>query len=134
MADSRGRDTARIFAYPALVRSLAAGVLAWCAACTDPDAPRLSDVTPDEAPPGARVTITGENLCGTAVSVGEGGACEPLPAGSVSFGIDPQVDGATVVWTDTSIEAIVPASASGEVLIVVTVDGRSSNGISFTVR
>jgi hypothetical protein len=52
----------------------------------------------------------------------------------VSFGIDPQVDGAIVVWTDTLIEAIVPAAASGEVLIVVTVDGRSSNGISFTVR
>jgi hypothetical protein len=116
------------------MRRLAAGVLALCAACTDPDAPRLSDVTPDEAPPGATVVITGENLCGTAVSVGEGGACEPLPAGYVSFGIDPQVDGVIVAWADARIEAIVPAAASGEVLIVVTVDGRSSNGISFTVR
>ena len=117
------------------MRSLAASVLTLCAACTDPDAPRLSGVSPEEGSAGERVEISGENLCGTMVTVGEGGACEPLPAGQVSFGIDPQIDGVITFWSDTLIEAIVPASAPpGEVLIVVTVDGRSSNGISFTIR
>jgi len=117
---------------------LAAGVLGVVlglgAACGDPDGPRLDSVTPTAAPPGAPVVLAGENLCGIEAAVGEGGTCEPLPAGYVSFGIDPQVDGVIVSWRDDRIEAIVPAAANGDVLIVVTVDGRSSNGISFTVQ
>jgi hypothetical protein len=106
--------------------------LAACAA--DPDAPRIDGVSPEEASVGAIVTITGERFCGRVSAVGEGGACEPLPAGSVSFGIDPQVGAAIVTWRDSRIDARVPAAASGEVLVVVTVDGRSSNGVSFRVR
>jgi uncharacterized protein (TIGR03437 family) len=116
------------------MKRLAAGLLA-LAACADPDAPRLVAVEPPAARPGETVELTGENLCGTSAMVGEGGACEPLPAGYVSFGIDPQVDAVIEAWSDTRIAAVVPAAAGpGEVLIVVTVDGRSSNGISFTVE
>lgn len=100
--------------------------LAGCAA--DPDAPRIDAIDPVEGPVGTRVTITGENFCG------ERPACDPLPVAYVSFGLDPQVDGAAVSWTDARIEAIVPGGAVGEVTVFVTVDGRSSNGVSFTVR
>jgi hypothetical protein len=103
-------------------------------ACDDPTAPYLHGISPAEARPGDRVVLSGERLCGTAVTVTAAGACEPLPAGRVSFGIDPMISGSVVTWQDRRIEAIVPGDAAGEVLVVVTVDGRSSNGISLRVR
>lgn len=106
-------------------------LLALSACGADPDAPRIEAIAPTHGPAGATVTITGERFCGRTVEVTAGGACEPLPVGSVSFGIDPEVGAALVSWRDQRIEAIVPVAADGDVLVVVTVDGRSSNGVSF---
>ncbi len=103
-------------------------------ACTVDDGPRIDAIEPASAAPGERVVLTGARFCGDEV-VGDDGACEPLPTGSVSFGIDPLVDGGIVAWRDDRVEALVPMSAPvGDVLVVVTVDGRSSNGISFGVQ
>jgi hypothetical protein len=96
--------------------------------CTDPTAPHIDRVVPGTAPVGAIVTIEVDHFCGPA------GSCDPLPVGSVSFGIDPQIRASIRSWRADRIEAQVPAAAAGPVLVVVTVDGRSSNGVSFHVQ
>lgn len=118
-----------------MVRSLACTLLLVAAsACADEDGPRLDAIAPAAATAGERVVLTGARLCG-AGQVSEDGACEPLPVGQVSFGIDPPVTGGIVAWRDDRIEALVPMSAPiGDVLVVVTVDGRSSNGLSFEIQ
>jgi hypothetical protein len=73
------------------------------------------------------VTIDGANFCPAP-------ACDPLPSGGVDFGVDPEVGAAIESWTETRIRAWVPAAAQGTVLVVVTVDGRSSNGVEFEVQ
>ncbi len=101
-------------------------VSAVVAACAG-DGPVLTGVVPSAGRTGDTVALQGERLCQ--------GPCDPRPIGYVSFGIDPQVDGAVISWNDTEIDAVVPSSlGAGDVLIVVTVDGRSSNGVSFTVQ
>lgn len=115
-------------AYLPNVRALALLGFALAAACTDATSPRIERIEPDEAPRGATVDVIGERFCGGDAD------CDPPPAGYVSFGIDPQVGAATVEWGDERIRVVVPQAATGEVLVVVTVDGRSSNGVSFTVR
>lgn len=115
---------------PRLARAILVSVLTGCAS----DGPVIDVISPSEAAPGALVTIEGSRFCG-ASRVLEGGGCETLPTGSVSFGIDPQVFAEVTAWQDARIVAIVPvAAARGEVTVVVTVDGRSSNGVSFRVR
>ena len=90
--------------------------------------PTIESVSPTEGEAGDEVTITGAGFCGD-------GDCDPLPSGYVSFGIDPQIDSAPTAWSETEIRALVPQSvAAGDILIVVTVDGHSSNGVSFRVR
>jgi hypothetical protein len=90
--------------------------------------PTIERVTPEDGTAGDEVTLTGTGFCGE-------GDCDPLPSGYVSFGIDPQIDGAPTAWSATEIRALVPQSvAPGEIQIVVTVDGHSSNGVWFRVR
>ena len=98
------------------------------AGCAADAGPHLDTVTPEAGRAGDEVTISGSGFCGD-------GACDPLPGGYVSFGIAPQVDGVVTAWREDEIRAVVPAgAATGEILIVVTVDGRSSNGVRFEVR
>jgi uncharacterized protein (TIGR03437 family) len=118
-----------------MVRSIGCVLIAVAAAsCAVDDGPHLDDITPASGSAGERVVLTGTRLCGDR-GVTDSGACEALPVGHVSFGIDPQVDAGIVAWSDERIEALVPMSAPiGDVLVVVTVDGRTSNGISFRVQ
>ncbi len=110
-------------------------LIALLGACDGADGPRIDAVEPASAAPGARVVLTGTDFCGAAERVGPGAVCEPLPAGSVSFGIDPVASAIPSLWLDGRIDVDVPAQLpAGDVLIVVTVDGRSSNGVSFRVR
>jgi hypothetical protein len=109
------------------VRSAVVLAVVLVAGCVPGDGPQLDAVTPTEGAPGDEVVLTGSGLCGA-------GDCDPLPTGMVSFGIDPQIDGIVTSWADDEIGARVPQSvAAGDILIVVTVDGRSSNGVSFRV-
>ncbi len=102
--------------------------------CGADQGPRIEAIEPSTGQAGERVEITGARFCGDDVVVAADNACDPLPAGYVSFGIDPQIDGMTVAWRDDRIEAIVPASATGTVQVVLTVDGRSSNGVWFEIQ
>jgi hypothetical protein len=98
------------------------------AGCGVDGGPHLDAVAPTAGSAGDPVVITGSGFCGQ-------GDCDPLPGGMVSFGIDPQVDGEITMWRAGEIDAKVPPGvAPGEILIVVTVDGQSSNGVSFEVR
>jgi hypothetical protein len=98
------------------------------AGCTGTDGPHLDAVSPTAGAPGDDVTLTGSGFCGD-------GDCDPLPAAYVSFGIDPQIDGVITAWSEGEIGARVPQGvATGEILIVVTVDGRSSNGVWFEIQ
>jgi hypothetical protein len=98
------------------------------AGCGVDGGPHLDAVAPTAGTAGDAVAITGSGLCGR-------GDCDPLPSGLVSFGIDPQVDGEVTRWSADEIDATVPPGiVPGEILIVVTVDGQSSNGVSFEVR
>ncbi|MCA9676288.1 MAG: IPT/TIG domain-containing protein [Myxococcales bacterium] len=99
-----------------------------------PDAPTIDSIDPEAASPGDPVEILGAAFCGDPARVTVEG-CEPAPVGSVSFGIDPQVSATPTAWRDDRIDVQVPTLLPpGDVLVVVTVDGRSSNGISFRVR
>jgi hypothetical protein len=109
------------------VRVVLALSLLWIGACAS-DGPHIESVMPEEGSAGDEVTLAGDGFCGA-------GDCDPLPTGYVSFGIDPQIDGVVTAWSEGEIRAEVPQSvAPGEILIVVTVDGRSSNGVRFVVR
>lgn len=102
--------------------------------CGVGDGPELEAISPEAGQAGDRVVLTGARFCGADTIVDDEGSCDPLPVGYVSFGIDPQIDGSVVSWRDGRIEVVVPTNASGSVLVVLTVDGRSSNGVSFEVQ
>ncbi|MBK9035035.1 MAG: hypothetical protein IPL61_27855 [Myxococcales bacterium] len=103
-------------------------------ACAPVDGPTLAEVVPAAARAGATITLTGADLCGPTVDV-VAGACEPLPSGAVDFGLTPPIVRAEVVaWRAGSIAVVVPSQvAIGPTTVYVTVDGRSSNGLSFEV-
>lgn len=105
------------------------------ASCTATDGPTVDALDPQSGEPGQSVTVYGSTYCGARDRVTPDGGCDPLPAGTVHFGIDPLVSATPVSWTDEAIVVAVPAQLPpGDVLVVVTVDGRSSNGVSFRVR
>lgn len=80
------------------------------------------------------VTVHGSDFCGEGRAAGDG-TCATLPPGYVVFGIElPMARASVVTWSDVSIGVEVPAAAmTGEVAVVVTVDGRSSNSGGFEV-
>ncbi|MEZ4367838.1 MAG: hypothetical protein R2939_16400 [Kofleriaceae bacterium] len=114
------------------VRGVLAAVLASTAlGCVGIDSPVVVGVEPAAAARGAVVTVRGTSLCGA-------GADDEAPcavaAGDVTFGLDPPAGATVVSWADEQIEVVVPSSAVlGEVAVVVTVGGRSSNAATFTV-
>lgn len=84
--------------------------------CSDDlQAPRLTRVVPSSAAAGARVDVIGERLAGHMVSVAFGG-----------------VSGELLFEESQRLSVRVPATFGGTVLLVVTVDGRVSNPLSFT--
>jgi hypothetical protein len=80
------------------------------------------------------VTVHGEDFCGEGRAAGDG-SCTTLPPGSVVFGLElPAARAEVLSWSDRAIGVTVPATAAtGEVDVIVTVDGRSSNGGAFEV-
>ena len=80
------------------------------------------------------VTVHGAGFCGDGRAAGDG-TCTTLPTGAVDFGLElPTARALVLAWTEASIDVTVPASASvGSTDVIVTVDGRSSNGGAFEV-
>ncbi len=104
------------------------------AACQPGSGPTIDRVEPVQAARGATVTVRGEGFCGEGRSVGDG-SCEPLPPGSVDVGLElPMARALVQSWGEQSITVTVPDAARlGETVVIVTVDGRSSNGGDFEV-
>ena len=96
--------------------------------CADDGGPRLTSVMPLRAPVGANVELRGERLCANHVE------CAGVAA-TVELGLSPPVVQATILaYTDVMATIQIPSVAvAGETDLVLTVDGRSSNALSFEV-
>jgi len=94
--------------------------------CTEATGPRLTAVTPAAAPPGARVTITGEGLCD--------GDCATA-AGKIQIGLDlPTTLASVIEYEDRRAVVELPTSTPvGATEILVTVNVHISNPIAFEV-
>ena len=103
-------------------------------ACAPAEGPAVDGVTPGAAARGQTVRLDGAGFCGGFAATGDG-RCEALPSGAVDFGLEPPIARAAVVsWRSDAISVEVPAAVDiGATTVYVTVDGRSSNGVSFEV-
>ena len=101
-------------------------MLGACTAGEDVPAPHVATVTPDQAPPGAVVRVTGEYFCQAPV-VAEDVPCDV--AGTVQFGTVP---GTATLWSDTEIMVEVPQGPTTPVPLRVVAGGKSSNSVTFT--
>ncbi len=101
-------------------------VLVLLVGCTDDRGPRLTSVTPDAAPRGARVTLTGERLCA--------GNCDTA-GGEIQIGLDlPAALAMLIEYDDDSAVIELPSQAEiGSSEIIVTVNEQASNAIAFEV-
>lgn len=111
-------------------------VAAVATGCGDEAGPHIDEVMPNAAARGTDVDIIGARFCGDGDAAEEDGSCKQPPAGSVSFGASVDVVRATVVgWTNDRITVTVPsAAAEGATLVVVTLNGTSSNAAEFEVQ
>lgn len=101
-------------------------LLLGCSANDDIPAPQVAAVTPDHAPVGAVVTVSGQYFCQTPPM--EDPNCGV--AGTVHFGTIPATPS---TWMDTAIMVEVPTGITGTVDVEVTAMGKQSNTVSFTV-
>jgi uncharacterized protein (TIGR03437 family) len=103
-------------------------------ACAPTDGPQLDRIEPGAAARGSQVMLRGVGFCGSSTPTDDTG-CLPTPSGAVDFSLHPPMVRATIeLWLDDRIGVTVPASvAPGTTTVYVTVDGRSSNGVSFEV-
>ncbi len=101
-------------------------VLVVVVGCTDDLGPRLTSVSPEAAPRGARVTLIGERLCA--------GNCETA-GGEIQIGLDlPAALAMVIEYDDTGAVIEIPSQAVvGSSEIVVTVNDQASNAIAFEV-
>jgi len=114
---------------------LAALVLTACG--SDEVGPVIDSLLPTAAARGASVEIVGNRFCGDASDDAKAdGSCMTPPNGFVNFGEDADVTRAVVVaWTNQKITVQVPQSATvGSTLVLVIVNGVSSNAASFEVQ
>lgn len=104
------------------------------AACQPGNGPTIDRVEPAQATRGTMVTVYGERFCGEGRAAGDG-TCTSLPPGAVDFGLElPMARALVASWTETAIDVTVPDAAMvGATDVIVTVDGRSSNGGAFEV-
>jgi hypothetical protein len=111
-----------------------AAVALGLAACAPGNGPRIERVEPAQAVRGATVTVFGEQFSGEGRAADDG-SCTTLPPGSVVFGLElPAARADVLSWSDGAIGVTVPAAAvTGELEVIVTVDGRSSDGGAFEV-
>jgi hypothetical protein len=123
-------------------------------ACADDGGPRLDDVTPASAGPGASVEITGRRFCGAAVARGQeidrwsersedhrllgprvplAGACLGVAA-KIELGLNSPIVAMVFTYSDSTATIQIPSIAMpGTTELVLTVDGRSSNALEFEV-
>ncbi len=97
-----------------------------CTAGDDVPAPLVSGVTPDHAPPGAIVQLTGDHFC-QLPEIREDVPCNP--SGSVQFDTTPAT---ATSWTETSIMVEVPQGLTTPVQVRVLAGGHTSNAVTFT--
>jgi hypothetical protein len=104
------------------------------AACTPVDGPTVDRIEPARATRGTMVTVHGQRFCGEGRATGDG-SCAALPPGAVDFGLElPMARALVLAWSDVAISVEVPDAARvGATDVIVTVDGRSSNGGTFEV-
>jgi len=97
-------------------------------ACAETGGPRLSSVTPEQAPAGANVVLQGMRFCGEHV------ACAGVTA-NVVLGLSPPILQAVIVsYSDMAATIQIPTVAEARATdLVLTVDGHSSNALSFEV-
>lgn len=112
--------------------TLAATVaLAACSANDDIRAPTISAVMPGRGAAGTFVTVTGSDLC---QQPHPGGDDDPFACAHVGTLLFDTVPALTTAYGDTMAVAEVPQLPAGEVSVSVSVAGRSSNRLSFTVE
>jgi uncharacterized protein (TIGR03437 family) len=106
------------------------------AACGDENSgPSVASLMPAAAAPGSTVEVLGDGFCGAGTPVNGDGTCGETVEGTVSFGADQSLRGLVSAWADSRITVTVPASApAGATVVVVTVNGVSSDPIDFEVQ
>jgi len=115
--------------------SLAAAVVALAAGCGDSAGPTVDQVVPTAAARGTEIQILGERFCGdAAANVDEAGGCVTPPAGFVTLGANDMVRASVRSWKAAEVRVVIPQSiATGSTVVIVTVDGASSNAAPFEV-
>jgi hypothetical protein len=113
------------------MRWLVLVTLAACSANDDVPAPRIASITPDHAPVGAVVMIAGDFFCAQPEEDEESDplACDVI--GVVNFGATSSEASA---YSDELINVEVPEAMRERTMVSVTVAGRVSNHIEFTVE
>jgi hypothetical protein len=98
------------------------------ASCSDTTAPRLDSVTPASGRANDIVTLAGRHLCGASSDCAMAG-------GHVQLGLQPPTVQATIVsYADTMAQIEIPTvTPVGTTELVVTVNDRASNALSFEV-
>jgi hypothetical protein len=104
-----------------------------CTANDDVPAPAIASITPGGGRPDTSVVVLGNYFCQQPAPE-PGDEFAPLACramGTLHFDIET----ATITgYTDTSITAIVPEAAPGQMRVHLAVGGRSSNGVFFVVE
>jgi hypothetical protein len=105
---------------------------AGCSANDDIPAPELGSIVPSQAAGGAIVAISGSYLCQEPSPGSDEPGFQCNSDGVISFGQTPAT--ATTDWTDTGVMVEVPSIMSGSVSVTATMNGITSNSISFTIE
>jgi hypothetical protein len=107
---------------------LAVGLVVAVTGCADDGGPRLDAVAPAASARNGTVVLTGRRLCG------EPADCARA-AGAVQIGLElPTVKANVISYFETSAEIVIPpVTPVGPTELVVTVNERASNALSFEV-
>ncbi len=115
---------------------LAAAVVTMAAGCSDNAGPVIDQVLPAAAGRGTEIQIVGARFCGDApANVDMQGGCVTPPEGFVTLGENDMVRAQVRSWKATEVRVVVPQSVlTGATVVIVTVDGASSNAAPFEVQ
>ena len=117
-----------------VILAAAVGLLisASCVSGDDIPPPTLSGALPSHASPGDSVELSGSNFCQQVSNPNPDDPnldCSPA-GGQILFG---SFATSASTWTDSTVMIEVPAVNPGDVDVTVTVGGRTTNSITFTV-